>query len=138
VVVYYFETFTCSTNLNRVILTNNFLMMSSNKITTNLKDFLQKSQPEKEIEVVIELTPVTQAAVSENLSRNQKIANLKEAFNNDLEPVAKEISNQGGNIVDAAWINQTINAMVTTKCIEELAQLKEVTAIDLPNRLSRD
>ncbi len=112
--------------------------MDSNKITTNLKDFLQKSQPEKEIEVVIELTPIKQTVVSENLSRNQKIANLKEAFNNELKPVAKEISNQGGNIVDAAWINQTINAMVTTKCIEELAQLKEVTAIDLPNRLSRD
>lgn len=87
--------------------------MGSNKITSGLKDFLQKSPPEKEIEVVIELTPIKQAAVSENLTRNQKIANLKAAFNNELEPVAKEISNQGGNIVDAAWINQTVNAMVS-------------------------
>lgn len=112
--------------------------MDSTKITSNLKSFLQESKPEKEIEVVIELRPIARPATSENISRSQKIANLKEAFNNELEPVAKEISNQGGNIVDAAWINQTINAMVTTKCIEELAQLKEVAAIDLPNRLSRD
>jgi hypothetical protein len=112
--------------------------MNTNKITANLKNFLQKSQLEKDIEVVIELTPISQAVDSENLSRGQKIANLKQAFNNELEPVAKEITSRGGNIVDAAWINQTVNAMVSTRCIDELVQMKEVTAIGLPNRLTRD
>ena len=99
---------------------------------------MQKSNPEEDIEVVIELAPIKQAVASENISRGQKIANLKQAFNSELEPIAKEITNQGGNIVDAAWINQTVNAMVSSKCIEELVQLKEVTAIDIPNRLTRD
>lgn len=112
--------------------------MDSNKITDNLKDFMQTAQPDKDIEIVIELAPVKQSVTSQNLSRGEKIANLKQAFNSELEPIAKEITNQGGNIVDAAWINQTVNAMVNTKCIEELVRLKEVSAIDLPNRLTRD
>jgi hypothetical protein len=73
-----------------------------------------------------------------NLSRNEKIANLKQAFNIELQPIANEISNHGGNIIDSAWINQTVNAKVSSKCIKELIQLKEVTAIDLPKHLTKD
>ena len=112
--------------------------MNSNKITENLKSYLQTARPENNIEVVIELATITQTTAPENLSRGEKIANLKQAFNSELEPIAKEISNQGGNIVDAAWINQTVNAIISSKCIEELVQLKEVSLIDLPNRLTRD
>ncbi len=112
--------------------------MELNKITDNLKSYLQSTQSENEVEVVIELNPITSAGIPENIGRKEKIVNLKKIFHHDLQPVAKEISKHGGNIIDSVWLNQTIKATVSTKCIEELAKLKEVNAIDLPNRITKD
>jgi len=112
--------------------------MATHKITNNLKDHLLHAEKEATIEVVIALQPVLLPGGSELLSRSQKMANIKQAFNEELEPVAREINNLGGNILEAAWINQTINVKVSTGCIEELAQLKEVAGIDLPTTLTRE
>jgi hypothetical protein len=112
--------------------------MDTNKIANSLKTFLDKSHAEKEIEIVIELTPIAHTSESKKLSRTENIENLKKAFNIELQPIANEISNHGGNIINSAWINQTVNAKVSSKCINELVQLKEVTAIDLPKYLTKD
>ncbi len=112
--------------------------MDTNKITDGLMGLLKKAQPGNEIEVVIELSSNAQHPELKKLSRTEKIASLKKAFNIELEPIVNEISNHGGNIIDSAWINKTVNAKVSFKCIEDLSQLKEVTAIDLPNQLLKD
>ncbi len=112
--------------------------MEFDKITATLKSYLQTSQSESEVEVVIELNPISTTEMPENFSRNEKINHLKNAFNNDMQAVVTEVSKQGGNIINSVWLNQTIKASVPAKSIEEIAKLKEVNAIDLPNRITKD
>ena len=112
--------------------------MDSSKITQSLKTHLEKSPAAKEIDVVVELTPDAEAIYPENSSRSQKMQHLKQAFNDKLQPVADEISNKGGNILDSVWINQTVHAKLPADCLEALALLKEVHAIDLPKSIMAD
>lgn len=112
--------------------------MTTDKITNNLKSFLERGQPLNDIEVVIELMPIQAGTEPENVSRTQKIAFYKQTFMEELKPVADAILNRGGNILGSAWLNQTIKAKVPAGSIEELALLKEVNAIDLPHRLTHD
>lgn len=112
-------------------------IMSADKITYKLKNYLQE-QPVNHVEVMIELNPATKAFADSNLSRSEKIALVKQDFMKDLEPVEKLISEQGGDILGTAWLNQTVKAKIPANSLEQLAQLKQVSAIDLPNPLAAD
>src|SRR4030095_2639753 len=108
------------------------------KITDELKTYLKQSQPENHVQVVIELKPIEQNNQAPGLSRQEKMQHLKKAFDAELQPVAMEISNMGGNIIETAWLNQTINASLPANSIVSIAKLKEVQAIDLPRRLLKE
>ena len=112
--------------------------MLTSKITNNLKDYLQTDQPLNDIEVVIELMPIQARTELTNLSRTEKMAFYKQTFMDELKPIADVILNRGGDILGSAWVNQTIKAKIPAGSIEELALLKEVNIIDLPNRLAHD
>lgn len=112
--------------------------MSIDKITSNLKSYLQKNGTDSNIEVVIELIPISLPAGISKYSRNEKIAIHKEKFNEELESVSKVIAKEGGAILDTAWINQTIKASIPAKSIETLAGLQKITAIDMPDQLTRE
>lgn len=112
--------------------------MSTIKITENLKKHLQQGQSQSCVTVLIELTPFMPDAGVPAVSRSEKIALHKNAFNKELQPVAEAITIQGGEVTDAAWINHTLQANVSPESIEALAQLKEVQSIDLPRQLMRD
>ena len=108
------------------------------KITNELKSFLEQSQPENTVRVVIELKPVEHDDVEIPATRQQKMQQLRTSFDARLQPVATEIANIGGNIIDTAWINQTISASLPVNSITNIAKLKGVHAIDLPRALSKD
>ena len=112
--------------------------MEINKITDNLKRLLQTTEPDNEIEVVIELNKKTTTSFSDNMGRHEKITNLKTSFNNDLQPVVTEILKLGGNIIDSGWLNQTIKVKMPAKNIEELSRLKEINAIDIAHFIMKD
>lgn len=112
--------------------------MNEEKLTEGLKDFLKTNSPQNLVEVIVELTPATQTEAAEPTSRTEKIAFRKQSFLQDLEPVAKAISNQGGEVIDSAWLNQTVKAKLSAEGIEQLSQLNQVSAIDIPRRITAD
>ena len=112
-------------------------IMSTEKITHKLRNFLQE-QPANHVEVVIELNPVAKAFSNSNLLRSEKIALVKQDFMKEFEPVEKLILEQGGDILGAVWLNQTIKAKLPANSLEQIAQLKEIKAIDLPQPLTND
>ncbi len=111
--------------------------MKSTKITNVLKDVTNSLQPDKKIDVIIELNPIKETGAGK-MSRIEKIDFLKNAFEEELRPVANVISSQGDSILYSTWLNQTVKASLSTKSIEQLAELKEVNAIDLPRQIEKE
>jgi hypothetical protein len=110
--------------------------LNVNKITALLNDYLNHSQPKGKIEVIIELTRIdTEAMRDADTPRNAKIATMKDAFQKELQPVQEAILDAGGDVVDCAWINQTVKARIPAANIYTLVNLDAVTAIDLPRKL---
>lgn len=110
-----------------------------NKITPHLNDYLNNNPSSATVEVVIELSPVdTTPTQSSDAPRNEKIAQLKDAFQKNLGPVQQAIQSAGGNVTDSAWLNSTVKAVIPAANIHALANLEAITAIDLPRTLSSE
>ena len=108
-----------------------------NKITPHLNDYLNNNPSSDKVEVVIELSPVDTSQASD-APRNEKIEQLKDAFQKNLGPVQQAIQNAGGNVTDSAWLNSTVKAVVPAANIHALANLEGITTIDLPRTLSSE
>ena len=110
-----------------------------NKITPNLNDYLNRTEPTAKIEVIIELSPIdTQTMRDSDAPRNDKIAQIKDAFQKNMQPVQEAIRNAGGDVMDSAWLNQTVKARIPAANIHTLANLDGITAIDLPKTLTQE
>jgi len=112
--------------------------MEMEKITRNLQEALDQNTWGQAIEVVIELENVRDAVSAAGLSRTEAIARKKEQFEDSLKPVAQLIKEKGGDILGAAWINQTVKARVSTHCLEDLSNVQAVQSIDVPHSLSSE
>lgn len=112
--------------------------MSEQKISSGLKDYLKKASDENHVEVVVELTPLPADTGAQGATRSAKIASYQQAFAESLQPVKELILRQGGDVLDSAWVNQTVKAKLPVSSLSQLAQLNQVTAIDLPHTLSAD
>jgi hypothetical protein len=109
-----------------------------NKITAILKNYIHR-HPLGKVEVVIELTPCDTSNLKLfSLSRKDKISLIQDSFNEEVKPVKEAILHAGGNLIESAWVNQTVSASVPVKNIHELAKLNEITAIDLPRSIARE
>lgn len=112
--------------------------MSEKKISAGLKDYLQQNRNQAHVEVVLELTPLPDDTGAQYATRSAKMASYQQAFAQSLEPVKDLILRQGGDVLDAAWLNQTVKVKLPVDSLSQLAQLSQVTAIDLPHPLSAD
>ncbi len=110
-----------------------------NKITPHLNDYLNRNPSDDKVEVVIELSPIdTQPIHASDAPRNEKMAQIKDAFQKNLEPVQQAIQNAGGDVTDSVWLNQTVKARIPAANIHSLANLDGITAIDLPRTLTSE
>lgn len=112
--------------------------MSNDKVTDNLKNYLQNCQPVSNIEVIIELAPSSNHLDSPGAQRTEKIELRKKSFLQETESVTELIRNQGGDVLDSLWLNKTVKAKIPANCIPELTRLKEVNVIDLSHQIKRD
>ncbi|MFQ5525986.1 MAG: hypothetical protein ACE5GX_06955 [Thermoanaerobaculia bacterium] len=85
------------------------------------------------VELVVELEPVEPAAA--RLSRAEKIAAHKEAFERQAAPVAAAIAEAGGEVVGRAWINQTLKARIPRHAVAAVARHEKVAQVDVPRPL---
>jgi hypothetical protein len=112
--------------------------MDAAKLTPELTTRLAQADADDVLDVVVELDPQTEPAAATPQSRREQIALRKETFIHDVAPVEEAIHEAGGEVVDRAWINQTVRARVPAQGVEQLSELDKVAALDVPRRLEAD
>jgi hypothetical protein len=106
---------------------------SSKKVTSRLAAKARGQHDDDALDVVVELNSEPPATTG---TRQEQIAKRKAAFEADAGDVKREIEQLGGEVVDAAWINQTIRGRVPKRSLVRLADHKRVAAIDSPSPLT--
>ena len=66
------------------------------------------------------------------------MAAAKEAFNRAAEPVTKLVAGLGGEVVDGAWINNTLRARVPAGNVPHVAGAEGVAAVDVPHAVQAE
>jgi hypothetical protein len=87
------------------------------------------------VEVVVEMQPV---AVPATGSRASRIDAVKAGFEQELGGVVERIAAVGGEVLETAWINQTVRSSIPAAELLRVAQHAAVTGIDLPRPLAAD
>jgi hypothetical protein len=109
------------------------------KITPPLAETLDAADPNESVVVIVEMTPRAAAtrafAPSE---RQQQIAMRRAAFAEQASPIEQTIESAGGEVLDRAWINNTMKARVPAGAVRKLVELDGVEALDVEHRLRRD
>lgn len=112
--------------------------MDAAKLTPDLTTRLTQSSADDVLEIVLELYPQAGPAAAAPQSRSEQIALRKETFSQDVVPVEESIHEVGGEVVDRAWINQTVLARVPARGVERLSDLEKVAALDVPRTLEAE
>jgi hypothetical protein len=105
-------------------------------VSPKLNEELKKTGSSDLLEVVLELRRRDTLKTAEEGSRSERIAELKESFNRDVEPLEEIIRGVGGEVTGSAWINQTVRARVPAEKIKELAAHEKVQVVDLPHSIN--
>ena len=105
------------------------------KIRPPAASLIAQVQDNDLVDVVVELVP--EPTPSEG-SRENRIQSLKNAFNRKASVVAETVHQLGGEVLEEAWINQTLRARVPAKGVQQLAELSGVHAVDTPRALQQD
>ena len=112
--------------------------MKEAKLTPDLSARLTNAAAEDYLEVVVELRAEDVPAQESPRSRQEEISSRKQAFGAEAIPVEDTIQRAGGEVVERAWINQTVLARVPARGVDELSELDGVAAIDVPRRLEAE
>jgi hypothetical protein len=106
------------------------------RITSDLESRVQGLEEKHLVDVVVELRPVDEPP-SEG-SRLERIHALKDAFDGASAEVERAVQAEGGEVVDRAWINQTVRAKVPASAIPLLALRDDISVIDVPHAIEPD
>lgn len=112
--------------------------MDATKLKPDLTARLAQADADEVLDVVLELDPQTELADAAPQSRSEQIALRKEIFSHDVVPVEEAIQEAGGEVVDQAWINQTVLARVPVRGVEQLSELDKVMALDVPRTIEAE
>jgi hypothetical protein len=105
------------------------------KLSPQLRQELGGVDKSSQVEVIVELRPVE---MPEAGSRQESIAAMKEGFERELRPVADKIIQAGGQVLETAWLNQTVRSRIPAREVSRVAEHEAVSAIDLPHKLEPD
>lgn len=99
------------------------------KLSPRLAEHLESVDEGSVIDVIVELNVLD---VPKSGSREERVASLKEGFERELRPVANTVAAVGGQVVDTAWVNQTMHGRIPAGQVSRLAEEEMVSHIDLP------
>jgi hypothetical protein len=105
------------------------------KLSSRVTERLAAVDERSPLEVVVEMQPV---AVPATGSRTSRIEAVKAGFEEELRGVAERIAAVGGEVLETAWINQTLRGSIPAAELVRVAEDDAVTAIDLPRPLQPD
>jgi hypothetical protein len=86
------------------------------------------------VALVVELEPIEPTHVGAG-SREERIARLREAFEQEAAPVEKAI--RLGEVIAGVWLNQTLRARMPVGRVSELNGIGAVCLLDLSRPLRR-
>jgi hypothetical protein len=107
-------------------------MSSKDKISRTLADRVAEKR-EEALDAVVELT--AQAMPAGKLSRGERMAAVKQAFEERASRVEEAVRSAGGEVLGKAWINQTLQVRLPSDALAGLADLDEVCQLDAPRKL---
>lgn len=105
------------------------------KLTRQLRERVDRAPQESLIEVILEIQTPDPAADG---SRSERMAAHRLHFDKTVEPVEQHIRRVGGEILEHAWLSQTVRARVPARHLDEVAAPECVASIDTPGALSRE
>ncbi|AGY59297.1 hypothetical protein [Gloeobacter kilaueensis] len=106
------------------------------KIAAELEAWLEQADSSAMLDLVLELK-VHEPKV-EGISRSDRIAQSREAFQKIVDPIEETIRRSGGEVTSTAWLNHTILARVPAHTIKNLASFDRVEFLDLPHAINVD
>ena len=68
-------------------------------------------------------------------SREERVVAMKQAFDQSATGLRRTITELGGEVVDAAWINQTLHTRVPKRALEGLEADERIVALDAPRTI---
>jgi len=105
-------------------------MESHANVTPKLAAEVDAADSSNLLDVVVELEGGGEEA--------DDMAAAKEAFERAVGPVAEVIAGAGGQVLEGAWINQTLRARVPARAVSHLAGTDGVSVVDVPHRLEAE
>ena len=106
------------------------VMESPGKIRPELAAEVGAAESSKLLDVIVELDA--------NPDEATDMATAKEAFERAALPVSEAISGYGGQVLEGAWINNTLRARMPAKAVSDLAGTAGVSAVDVPHAIEPD
>ena len=108
------------------------------KITAPLAATIEAADPDEDVVVVVEMTPNGPTESVAPQQRQRQIAALRMTFEKQASPIERTIHDVGGEVLDRAWINNTMKARLPARAIKELLDIDGVKSVDVEHRLHRD
>ena len=106
------------------------------RISDELQKKLQGLPQDGLVDVVLELAGADRPPAAG--SRAERVADLKQAFSQIVEPVEAAIGKAGGEVLDRLWLANSVRARVPVRAIPLLSQLDRVILLDSTRPLTAD
>jgi hypothetical protein len=112
--------------------------MGGSKLTRQLEESLHGKAHDAFVDIIVELDAPPPAAPPRGASRAAKATAHRERFLEIAAPVERRIQSLGGEVIEHAWINQTLRARIPVGMVDRLVDAEGVASIDVPERITRD
>ncbi len=110
----------------------------ANKQTPILNKAASAAASDDSLHVVLELKEMDKRPTPATASRAEQIQLTKQFFAQHIQPLKEKIASLGGKVLNEAWLNSTISALVPKHRLKELEQDERVQSIDLPRAIERE
>ncbi len=107
------------------------------KLSSDLRQQLAATPKGHSVEVVVEVGKKDGAEAPAG-DRAQKIAAMKQSFSVSAEPIERAIESYGGEVIDRAWINQSLKVRLPRERVEALSEREDVERVDTPRAIQPD
>ncbi len=108
--------------------------MNTSKLSPGLLERLEHAREGELVDLVVELQPLP-VGQTDDASRAERIASLREAFQREASPVEAAVRSAGGEVLGSAWINQSLRVRMPAGSVALLAELDRVSLLDSPRLL---
>jgi hypothetical protein len=112
--------------------------MGGSKLTRQLAERLHGKAHDALVDIIVELDAPPPAAPSPGASRAAKATAHRERFLQIAGPVEQRIQSLGGDVIEHAWINQTLRARVPAGMVDQIVDAEGVVSIDVAEPITRD